>query len=298
MSDQQFTAIQNELNDIDAIINSFRNYQLTERRDVREDLNTYIGDLRSQLQNTTDRLGVAQARTDELEAEKQSLKRTIVSQMQRVDELSEELAMARQSSSTTTQSNREVDELRLERDTLRKELNTKIVNYAKVERKLVEYKQHIDELQAQIEGFDTVVPRSTAKYRRVSSSRASSEDENDSDEDEEIETEKPGVMRSIMDYLTPKAPTPVVQPEEPPKAGPPPPLLSPEKADLSVKAGEIMALIDEWRDGQIESKEALIKKIKPYNKPYIEEVVESIGVPFNGGTKDQLLNALKNFLRK
>ena len=287
MSNQQFTVIQNELDDIDAIINSFRKYQLTERRDVREDLNTYIGDLKSQLQNTTDRLGVAQARTDELEAEKQSLKRTVVRQMQRVDELSEELAMARQSSS-----NREVDALRSERDTLRKDLNTKIVNYAKVERKLVEYKQHIDELQAQIEGFDTVVPRSTAKRR-------SSEDEIDSDDEKiDMAAQNPGVMRSIMDYLTPKAPTPVVQPEEPPKAGPPPPLLSPEKADLSVKAGEIMALIGQWRNGQIASKEALITKIKPYNKPYIEEVVESIGVPFNGGNKDQLLNALKNFLRK
>lgn len=272
MSDQQFTAIQSELNDIDAIINSFRKYQLNERRDVREDLNTYIGDLKSQLQNTTDRLGVAQARTDELEAEKQSLKRTVVRQMQRVDELSEELAMARQSSSTTTQSNREVDELRLERDTLRKELNTKIVNYAKVERKLVEYKQHIDELQAQIEGFDTVVPRSN-------------------EEKIDMTAQKREGIRGILDYWATKGSNTVTQPEESPQAGPPP-------RNLSDKANEIMTLIDQWRDGQIQTKQALISRIGQYTKRYVEEVAESLGISSSGKTKDQLLNALKNLLRK
>lgn len=310
MSNQQFTAIQNELNEIDAIISGFQAYQINEGQGVRENLNTYISDLRQQLASTTDRLGIAQNRSNDLEAEKRALEQTIETQMRRVDELTVELANVRQVTSLP-QSNAVADTLRAERDALRSDLNESMENYAKVQRKLGEYKTHISDLQAQIRAFSALVPRvaaSTAVAGPPSPlvrSRRPSAASNQSTPTLSPATSTESLNETGLRTPTGRSPpSPIgindlivqdLESDEDDNTTLAPP--SPSRT-FTAQAQNIMSFIDQWRSDTSITKVDLKKRIKTFTKPFIEEVSKARGVSVGNKTKDQLIEALVDSLRR
>lgn len=314
MSNQRFTAIQTELNEIDAIINDFQAYQINEGQGVRENLNTYIADLRLQLASTTDRLGVAQNRSNDLQMEKRALEQTIETQLRRVDELTVELANVRQVTSLA-QNNPVADTLKAERDALRADLNVTMDNYAKVQQKLGEYKTHISNLQAQIRTFSSLVPRVTAETTAAAepprpASRRSSAASNQSTPTLSPATSTESLNGIDTGLRTPTGRSPpspigindlIVQDLESDDEDDNTTLAPPSPSrtrQLSARAQEIMSFIDQWRSDTNMTKVDLTKRIKAFTKPFIEEVCRAVGISVGNKTKDQLIKALVDSLRR